>query len=132
MGFRAVVVDRDAEGRTHAAVREIELGDLPEGEVTVAVEYSTLNYKDGLCLGPGAGLVRRYPHVPGIDFAGRVEASEDPRYRPGDPVVLTGWRVGEAHWGGYAGEGAGQGRLAGAAARGADACARRWRSAPPG
>jgi acrylyl-CoA reductase (NADPH) len=95
-------VDRDAENRTHAAVREIEMGDLPEGEVTVAVAYSTLNYKDGLCLGPGAGLVRRYPHVPGVDFAGRVEASSDPRYRPGDPVVLTGWRVGEAHWGGYA------------------------------
>ena len=61
-----------------------------------------MNYKDGLCLGPGAGLVRKYPHVPGIDFAGRVEASSDPRYRPGDPVILTGWRVGEAHWGGYA------------------------------
>ena len=104
MGFRAVVVERDAEKRTHAEVRELELGDLPEGEVTVAVEYSTLNYKDGLCLGPGAGLVRKYPHVPGVDFAGRVEASEDPRYRPGDPVVLTGWRVGEAHWGGYAGK----------------------------
>ena len=102
MGFNAIVVDRDADGRTHAGVREIALDDLPEGEVTVAVDYSTLNYKDGLCLGPGAGLVRRYPHVPGVDFAGRVEASADPRYRPGDPVVLTGWRVGEAHWGGYA------------------------------
>lgn len=102
MSFRAIVVDKDADGRTHAAVREITLDDLPAGEVTVAVEYSTLNYKDGLCLGPGAGLVRKYPHVPGVDFAGRVEASSDPRYRPGDPVVLTGWRVGEAHWGGYA------------------------------
>ncbi|MBB5222270.1 acrylyl-CoA reductase (NADPH) [Amaricoccus macauensis] len=102
MGFRAIVVDKDADGRTHAAVREIGLEDLPEGEVTVAVEYSTLNYKDGLCLGPGAGLVRKYPHVPGVDFAGRVEASSDPRYQPGDAVVLTGWRVGEAHWGGYA------------------------------
>ncbi len=102
MSFNAIVVDKDADGRTTAAVREIALADLPEGEVTVAVEYSTLNYKDGLCLGPGAGLVRRYPHVPGIDFAGTVEASSDPRYRPGDPVVLTGWRVGEAHWGGYA------------------------------
>lgn len=102
MGYRAIVVDKDADGKTHAALREIGLEDLPEGEVTVAVEYSTLNYKDGLCLGPGAGLVRKYPHVPGIDFAGRVESSSDPRYRPGDPVVLTGWRVGEAHWGGYA------------------------------
>ena len=100
--MRAIVVEKDAEGRTHAALREIAESDLPEGEVTVAVDFSTVNYKDGLCLGPGAGLVRRYPHVPGIDFAGRVEASSDPRYRPGDPVILTGWRVGEAHWGGYA------------------------------
>jgi acrylyl-CoA reductase (NADPH) len=99
---RAIVVDRDADGRTEAALREIAPGDLPDGEVTVAIDYSTVNYKDGLCLGPGGGLVRRYPHVPGIDFAGRVEASSDPRYRPNDPVVLTGWRVGEAHWGGYA------------------------------
>ncbi len=102
MSFNAVVVERDPDGRTHAGVRAIGLDDLPEGEVTVAVAYSTLNYKDGLCLGPGAGLVRKYPHVPGVDFSGRVEASSDPRYRPGDPVVLTGWRVGEAHWGGYA------------------------------
>lgn len=103
MGFDALVVDRDAEGRTHAAVRQLTLDDLPQAEVTVAVAYSTLNYKDGLCLGPGGGLVRHYPHVPGIDFAGTVEASEDPRYQPGDPVILTGWRVGEAHWGGYSG-----------------------------
>ena len=102
MGVRAIVVDKDAEGRTRAGLREIALADLPEGEVTVAVAFSTVNYKDGLCLGPGAGLVRRYPHVPGVDFAGRVEASSDPRYRRGDEVVLTGWRVGEAHWGGYA------------------------------
>ena len=68
----------------------------------MAVEYSTVNYKDGLCLGSGGGLVRNYPHVPGIDFAGTVESSSDARYKPGDKVVLTGWRVGEAHWGGYA------------------------------
>jgi acrylyl-CoA reductase (NADPH) len=61
-----------------------------------------VNYKDGLCIGPGGGLVRNYPHVPGIDFAGTVEASTDARYKTGDKVVLTGWRVGEAHWGGYA------------------------------
>ena len=72
------------------------------GDVTVAVEYSTLNYKDGLCLTSGGGLVRTYPHVPGIDFAGTVETSDDPRYAPGDQVILTGWRVGEVHWGGYA------------------------------
>lgn len=101
--FRALVVEKDADtGKTFAQVREIGTEDLPQGEVTVAVEYSTVNYKDGLCIGPGGGLVRNYPHVPGIDFAGTVEASDDPRYKPGDKVVLTGWRVGEAHWGGHA------------------------------
>ena len=100
--FKALLVEKDDEGGTRAAVRELDEDRLPEGDVTVAVEYSTLNYKDGLCIGPGGGLVRRYPHVPGIDFAGTVEASSDDRDRPGDKVVLTGWRVGEAHWGGYA------------------------------
>jgi acrylyl-CoA reductase (NADPH) len=101
--FNALVVDKDMDsGKTSAAVKRIGVDDLPEAEVTVAVEYSTVNYKDGLCVGPGAGLVRKYPHVPGIDFAGTVEASADERYKPGDRVVLTGWRVGEAHWGGYA------------------------------
>ncbi|MXQ07655.1 acryloyl-CoA reductase [Alphaproteobacteria bacterium GH1-50] len=99
--FKALVVEKDEDGKTKASVKELTLDDLPEGEVTVAVEYSTVNYKDGLCVGPGGGLVRNYPHVPGIDFAGVVEASDDPRYSPGDRVVLTGWRVGEAHWGGY-------------------------------
>ncbi|MEO1556557.1 MAG: acryloyl-CoA reductase [Pseudomonadota bacterium] len=100
--FDALVVNKDEEsGKTSAAVAQLALDDLPAGEVTVAVEYSTVNYKDGLCIGPGGGLVRKYPHVPGIDFAGTVEASDDDRYAPGDKVVLTGWRVGEAHWGGY-------------------------------
>lgn len=100
--FKALVVEKDDEGKTSASVQEVSDDRLPEGEVTVAVEHSTVNYKDGLCIGPGGGLVRNYPHVPGIDFAGTVEASEDARYKPGDKVVLTGWRVGEAHWGGYA------------------------------
>jgi acrylyl-CoA reductase (NADPH) len=101
--FDALVVNKDEEsGKTSAAVTQLSLGDLPEAEVTVAVEYTTVNYKDGLCIGPGGGLVRKYPHVPGIDFAGTVEASDDDRYKSGDKVVLTGWRVGEAHWGGYA------------------------------
>ena len=100
--MRAMVVDKDGDDAPRAALREIPENMLPDGEVTVAVEYSSLNYKDGLCLGPGGGLVRRYPHVPGIDFAGNVVASDDDRYAPGDSVVLTGWRVGEAHWGGYA------------------------------
>jgi acrylyl-CoA reductase (NADPH) len=100
--FNALVVNKNEEGKTSAAVEEISVDQLPEGNVTVAVEYSTVNYKDGLCIGPGGGLVRNYPHVPGIDFAGTVEASDDPRYSAGDKVVLTGWRVGEVHWGGYA------------------------------
>ena len=100
--FKALVVEKDEAGATHASVQTLEDDRLPAGDVTVAVEYSTLNYKDGLCLASGGGLVRNYPHVPGIDFAGTVEASDDPRYRPGDTVILTGWRVGEVHWGGYA------------------------------
>jgi len=100
--FNALVVEKNDEGKTHAALRQIDIDALPQGDVLVAVDYSTLNYKDGLCIGPGGGLVRTYPHVPGIDFAGTVEASQDPRYAPGDKVVLTGWRVGEVHWGGYA------------------------------
>ena len=100
--FNALVVEKDAEtGKTSASVQEISEDRLPAGDVTVAVDYSTVNYNDGLCIGPGGGLVRNYPHVPGIDFAGTVEASDDDRYKPGDKVVLTGWRVGEAYWGGY-------------------------------
>jgi acrylyl-CoA reductase (NADPH) len=100
--FNALVIRKDEEsGKTSAAVEQIAEADLPEGEVLVAVDYSTVNYKDGLCIGPGGGLVRTYPHVPGIDFAGTVESSLDDRYKPGDKVVLTGWRVGENRWGGY-------------------------------
>ncbi|GKY89815.1 MDR family oxidoreductase [Sinisalibacter aestuarii] len=101
--FKALILEQDAEGLASASIREIGEDRLPAGDVTVAVEYSTVNYKDGLCLSPkGGGLVRNYPHVGGIDFAGTVEASDDARYKPGDKVVLTGWRVGEVHWGGYA------------------------------
>ena len=100
--MRALIVRKEGDGKPVAGVEDISEDMLPEAEVTVAVEYSTVNYKDGLCIGPGGGLVRKYPHIPGIDFAGTVEASSDARYAPGDKVVLTGWRVGEAHWGGYA------------------------------
>lgn len=100
--FRALVLEKEGDAAV-ARVRELEESALPAGDVTVAVEYSTLNYKDGLALSPnGGGIVRSWPHVGGIDFAGVVEASDDPRYKPGDKVVLTGWRVGEVHWGGYA------------------------------
>lgn len=101
--FNALVVNKDEEsGKTSAAVEKISTDQLPAGNVVVNVEYSTVNYKDGLCIGPGGGLVREYPHVPGIDFAGTIESSDDLRYRAGESVVLTGWRVGEVHWGGYA------------------------------
>ncbi|NOD29612.1 acryloyl-CoA reductase [Ruegeria atlantica] len=101
--FNALVMDKEEEsGLATGSIKQLSVDDLPHGDVTVAVEYSTVNYKDGLCLSPkGGGLVRAYPHVPGIDYAGTVEASSDDRYKPGDKVVLTGWRVGEAHWGGY-------------------------------
>ena len=99
--FNALVVNKGDDEKTSAAVEKVSIDQLPEGNVTVAVEYSTVNYKDGLCIGPGGGLVRNYPHVPGIDFSGIVEASDDDRYSPGDKVVLTGWRVGEVQWGGY-------------------------------
>ena len=102
MTFNALLVEKGADGAVTASVQELDDSRLPEGDVTVAVEYSTLNYKDGLCMAGQGGLVRAFPHVPGVDFSGTVEASDDPRYRPGDRVVLTGWRVGEVWWGGYA------------------------------
>jgi len=103
MSFKALVVDKSPEGVVSAKVEAIGEDRLPaDGNVTVAVEYSSLNYKDGLCVTGMGGLVRTFPHVPGIDFAGTVESSGDARYKPGDKVLLTGWRVGEVWWGGYA------------------------------
>jgi acrylyl-CoA reductase (NADPH) len=103
MAFKALVVNKGGDGTVSAGIEMLEESQLPaEGEVTIRVAYSTVNYKDGLCLTGGGGLVRSYPHIPGIDFAGIVEASSDARYKPGDAVVLTGWRVGEIWWGGYA------------------------------
>ena len=99
--FRALVLD-EADRKVSASVQELDESRLPAGDVTVAVSYSTLNYKDGMILNGIGRLVRSYPHVPGIDFAGTVTSSDSPDYRPGDRVILTGWRVGELHWGGYA------------------------------
>ncbi len=99
--FKALVLEQ-AGGAVLSALRALEDSRLPEGEVTVAVEYSTVNYKDGLIVSGGGGMVKSYPHVPGIDFAGTVLDSADARYRAGDKVVLTGWRGGETHWGGLA------------------------------
>jgi acrylyl-CoA reductase (NADPH) len=99
--FRALLLDQSADGIT-AEVTELDDDRLPDGDVTVAVEWSSLNYKDGMILKGLGRLVREYPHVPGIDLAGTVEESADPRFSPGDQVLLTGWRVGEVWWGGYA------------------------------
>ena len=99
--FKALVLTED-DGTVAAEITELDESELPEGDVTVATEYSTLNYKDGMILNGLGRLVRHYPHVPGVDLAGVVEASAHPDFKPGDKVVCTGWRVGEAHWGGYA------------------------------
>ena len=99
--FKALVVD-NIGGTITSGVRELNESHLPAGEVTVAVKYSTVNYKDGLVVTGAGGLVKQYPHVPGIDFVGTVIASDHPAYRTGDEVILTGWRVGEVRWGGYA------------------------------
>jgi acrylyl-CoA reductase (NADPH) len=99
--FAALVLS-ESDGKVGKEVQGLTISDLPEGDVLVRVEYSGVNYKDGMVVNGIGGLVRTYPHVPGIDFAGEVEESSHPRYVMGDKVVLTGWRVGEAHWGGYA------------------------------
>jgi len=100
--MKAIQVDKDNEGNVTAAMVELDTSSLPDADVLVAVEYSTLNYKDGLVLSGLGGLVRQYPHIPGIDFAGTVLESQSDAYKSGDKVLLTGWRVGETHWGGYA------------------------------
>jgi acrylyl-CoA reductase (NADPH) len=99
--FRALVLHEEG-GKVVPRFETVDEARLPPGEVTVAVEYSTLNYKDGMILEGQGRLVRAYPHVPGVDFAGTVLRSDSPEFRPGDSVVLTGWRVGELQWGGYA------------------------------
>lgn len=100
-GFSALVLD-EAGGKVTAAIRRLSEGDLPEGDVLVSIDYSSLNYKDGMVLQGLGRLVRRYPHVPGVDLAGTVEQSASPLWSAGDRVILTGWRVGETHWGGHA------------------------------
>jgi acrylyl-CoA reductase (NADPH) len=98
--FKALVL-RETEGKTVAAIEELGPGDLPEGDVLVEVRYSSLNYKDGLAVTGRGKVVRRFPMVPGIDLVGKVLESESSDYAPGDEVILTGWGVGEKHWGGY-------------------------------
>lgn len=99
--FQALVLDK-MDGRVSAEIKTIKEAGLPEGDVTVAVAYTTLNWKDGAIIKGTVPLVRHYPHVPGVDFAGTVEASAHPDFKPGERVLLTGWGVGERRWGGHA------------------------------
>lgn len=99
--FRGILLEKGDDGVT-AAVQDIDRDRLPDGAVSVRVLYSTLNYKDGLVLKGQGGLVRTYPHVPGIDLVGVVEDGGGSEFQPGDRVISTGWRVGEVWWGGYA------------------------------
>jgi putative YhdH/YhfP family quinone oxidoreductase len=101
--FRALVVDRAAADRDRVdiRIRDLTLGDLPEGGVTVRVAYSSVNYKDGLAAKPDGKVVRNYPIVPGIDLAGTVVSSDDPRFREGDQVIATGFELGTSRHGGF-------------------------------
>jgi acrylyl-CoA reductase (NADPH) len=101
MTFRALVLDQYEDTQT-LELRDLDDSALPDGDVTVDVEWSSLNYKDGMVLRGIGRLVRTFPHVAGVDFAGTVETSHSDRFAPGDRVVLTGFRVGESWWGGYA------------------------------
>ena len=98
--FKAVYLTQDEEKNVSAEIADLDEADLPENNVAIDVEYSTINYKDGLAIMGKPGVVRNYPMIPGIDLAGTVSSSENPDYKAGDKVVLNGWEVGESHWGG--------------------------------
>jgi acrylyl-CoA reductase (NADPH) len=100
--MRAIVLTKNEDGATRATVGELADTELMDGEVTVRVTHSCVNYKDGLAVTGLSPVVRRWPMVPGIDMAGVVEASTDPRWKPGDAVILNGWGTGETHLGGWA------------------------------
>ncbi|HJQ56667.1 MAG TPA: MDR family oxidoreductase [Vineibacter sp.] len=100
--FRALLSEQGTDRKVTSGIQQLDDDRLPPGDVTVKVEASTLNYKDGLVLTSGGGLVKTWPHVGGIDLAGTVEASQHAGFKSGDKVVLNGYRVGELHWGGYA------------------------------
>ncbi len=98
--FKALVLDQ-IDGDMVAEIRQLGADDLPKEDVRIAVEYSSLNYKDGMAVTGTGKIIRNFPMVPGIDLAGKVIESVSEKYRPGDGVILTGWGVGESHWGGY-------------------------------
>ena len=102
--FKAILISRDENKKQSVTTTELSDSDLMEGDVTVAVEATTVNYKDGLAITGKAPVVRHWPMVPGIDFAGTVTASTHPDWKEGDKVVLNGWGTGETHWGAYAGK----------------------------
>ena len=99
--MQALILEQ-ADGKTLAAVRQLDSSSLPAGEVIVDIGWSGINYKDALAITGKGKIVRQFPMIPGIDFAGKVHSSDDPRFHPGQSVVLTGWGVGENHWGGLA------------------------------
>jgi acrylyl-CoA reductase (NADPH) len=98
--FKALVLNQN-EGQTTHDFQQLRLEDLPEGDVVVSVSHSSLNYKDGLAITGEGKIIRNFPFVPGIDLVGEVESSESDQFKAGDPVLLTGWDVGERHWGGF-------------------------------
>src|ERR1700719_1998012 len=99
--FKAIVIDKGEAGQT-VRLTDFDENDLMDGDVTVGVEYSTLNYKDGLAVTGKAPVVRRFPMIAGVDFAGTVESSAHPSWKAGDQVILNGWGLGETHLGAYA------------------------------
>lgn len=99
--FKGILIDK-VEGALSVSITDIDEASLPEGDITIAVDYSTLNYKDALAINKGAPVVRSFPMVPGIDLVGTVIESSNPEYKSGDKVLLNGWGVGEGHWGGLA------------------------------
>ncbi|MDG0980423.1 MAG: oxidoreductase [Halieaceae bacterium] len=100
--FSGIVIDKDENGQQSVAIKQLDDSQLPEGDVTVDVEYSTINFKDGLAITGSSPVVRKFPMVPGIDLAGVVSESTSAEFSVGDRVVLNGWGVGEGHWGGLA------------------------------
>ena len=98
--FKAILINQTEKNFTRE-VKSIDKSFLKHGDVFVKVDYSSLNYKDALILKNGARLVKEFPHIPGIDFSGKVVESENSNYKTGDEVILTGWRVGEIYYGGY-------------------------------
>ena len=100
--FKAILISRDDEKKQSVEITDVSEDDLMEGDVTVAVEATTVNYKDGLAITGKSPVVRHWPMIPGIDFSGKVISSDNPSFKAGDDVILNGFGVGEVHWGAYA------------------------------